>query len=128
MINKADPLGDIDLNGLWQMQQRIHACMEEKGFHDGRTGNGRDDTLVRLCLIHTEVSEAADVVKKKGITTPAALEEFGYELADIAIRLCDLAECTGVGLAGFIEAKMRRNMARPHKYGTPEAGKGVTNG
>lgn len=67
-MNKADPLADIDLNGLWQMQQRIHACMEEKGFHEGRTGNGRDDTLVRLCLIHTEVSEAADVVKKKGIS------------------------------------------------------------
>ena len=48
---------------LAQIVAQVWADMEAKGFHAGR-GTSRDDTLVRLCLVHTEVSEAAQVVKR----------------------------------------------------------------
>ncbi len=102
-------------NWVWQQ-------MEAKGFHDGRTGDGRDDTLVRLCLIHTEVSEAAQLVKRHGVTA-SVRDELVKELADVQIRLLDLAECLNMDLATATEQKMAENMLRPHKYGTPDAGK-----
>jgi NTP pyrophosphatase (non-canonical NTP hydrolase) len=104
---------------LSEWQAHVYAGMDAKGFHAGRSGDGRDDTLVRLCLLTTEVSEAAQVVKRHGLTDPAHKAEFAEELADVAIRLLDLAGCTGVDLEAAVAAKMAKNMARPHLYGTP---------
>lgn len=112
-----------ELLAIRDIQDSIWKAMEAKGFHDGRTGTGRDDTLVRLCLIHTEVSEAAQEVKRHWAGQPngAQLDAFAEELADVAIRLFDLAGCTGVDLGEAISRKMVRNMGRPFLYGTPHA-------
>jgi len=106
---------------------------EAKGFHDGR-GADRDDTLLRLCLVHTEVSEAAQIVKRKwpqsGVgqddkRVPYHLrEEFAEELADVLIRVGDLARCVGIDgyqLSRSILQKHEKNRNREHKYGTPHA-------
>lgn len=42
---------------------------------------------------------------------------FEDELADIMIRVMDLAAYTGVNLESHIKAKMRYNKLRPHKHG-----------
>lgn len=94
---------------------------EDKGFHNGRTA-GRDDTLLRLCLVHTEVSEASQVVKRHGVT-PQSLPDIADELADVVIRVADLAGCLGIDLGKSVEAKLARNRERPHLYGTPQEGK-----
>lgn len=114
MVN--DPVNACDLRAF---QLYVWQEMEKKGFHDGRTGSGRDDTLVRLCLIHSEVSEAAQEVKRHGVTAETR-GKIGMELADILIRLLDLSENLGINLGSYAEEKMRLNVARPHKYGTPE--------
>lgn len=95
---------------------------EDKGFHEGRTASGRDDTLVRLCLVHTEVSEAAQEVKRHwdGKPTEEQIETFGLELADALIRILDIAESVGADLETLVEVKMGRNRSRPYGYGTPQ--------
>lgn len=113
---------DMNLNSL---REWVGNAMSEKGFHDGRSMCGRDDTLVRLCLIHTEVSEAVQVVKRHGVEPDqhASRAMFEEEVADIFIRLFDLCWCVGVDIEVAVVAKMAKNMARPHKYGTPDEAK-----
>lgn len=99
-------------------------AMEAKGFHDGRDA-GRDDTLLRLCLVHTEVSEAAQLAKRHflpGCCPDEHLLAFSEEIADVLIRLFDLAGTLDLDLEAAVQAKMAKNAARPHKYGTPWAG------
>ena len=107
-----------------EMQETAWQIAEDKGFHRGRTGQGRDDTLVRLCLVHSEVTEAVQIVKKQfhdSAAYPQALPvlcEFVEELADVMIRVMDLAHCCGVNLESAIEEKFEKNRNRPEMYGT----------
>ena len=108
-----------------EMQREAWECAEEKGFHNGR-GPTRDDSLIRLALIHTEVSEATQIVKRHGVDAADGsehLEAIGEELADVMIRLGDFAECLGIELQYHVRKKIDANRQRPHLYGTP-AGKG----
>lgn len=113
---------------LHDIQEESWQIAEEKGFHQGRTG-GRDDTLVRLCLIHTEASEAAQVVKRCWCDPPlpAVRETLATELADIVIRVCDLAGCLDIDLEQTVLAKLEANRMRPRLYGTPWSGQGDSN-
>ncbi len=106
-----------------ELQKEAWELAEEKGFHGGNTGNFRDVTLLRLCLVHTEVSEAAQGVKRHwdGLPTNAQRTEFAEELANTVIRILDLAGCVGVDLEEAILHKMEANRKRPHMYGTPQA-------
>ena len=92
---------------------------EAKGFHEGKPAD-RETTLVRLCLLHSEVSEAVQEIKRHGLD---GTEDCLRELADVVIRVGDL-----VGILGathrfpFIVCDvMQANLARPDKYGTPGA-------
>lgn len=98
---------------------------ETKGFHEGR-GEGRDDTIVRLALIHTEVSEATQIVKREWTDAPSdeLKARFAEELADVVIRVLDLAGCVGIELEEAVLHKLKANALRAFKYGTPEEGKG----
>ena len=87
---------------------------EDNGFHEGRA-NSRDDTLVRLCLLHSEVSEAVQLVKRHGPEAGGLAEE----LADVFIRALDLCGCLKIDLDQAMRDKMAKNYARPRKYGTP---------
>lgn len=48
---------------------------------------------------------------------PRKPEGFGSELADIVIRVFDLAEDMGIDLATEIKRKMRYNESRPYRHG-----------
>lgn len=92
----------------------------------------------RLALIHAEVSEALESDRKsqrarvepKDIDTPGTIDSnffdnysqfikgsFEEELADIIIRVADLAGWKGIDLDAHVRAKMRYNSMRPHKHG-----------
>lgn len=114
-----------------------HENAKEKGFYEVEPSIPE-----RLCLIHEEVSEALQA-DRKGIDTN--LEEhsiaellsistkkdnafknvfgvcvkgtFEDELADICIRVFDLAAHQGIDLESHIKAKMRYNKMRPYKHG-----------
>lgn len=100
-----------------ELCQEAWETAEEKGFHEfiPRFGfGGRDGRhfLSLLMLITTEVSEAAEEVRKG-----TDLQHFTEELADVCIRTFDLAWMAGVDLEGAIYNKMDQNASRPRKHG-----------
>ncbi len=108
---------------LNEWRDEVWQLIEAKGFHAGRS-NTRDDVLVRLCLVHTEVSEAAQEVKRHwtGDGDSVVRAKVAEEIADVMIRLLDLCGCLGINLDSAIAAKHAKNAGRPHLYGTPKEG------
>jgi NTP pyrophosphatase (non-canonical NTP hydrolase) len=91
---------------------------DAKGFHgDPHTLRTRDSTLIRLALIHTEVSEATQIVKRYGVEEDLA--RLAEEFADVLIRVADLAGCLAIDLDAAVQAKLVKNAQRPRQYGTP---------
>ena len=81
-----------------------------------------------LALVHSEVSEALEEWRK-GLRLTAIYfnpddegsyrkpEGFPTELADILIRIADLAEGWGIDLEEAITLKTAYNRSRPHRHG-----------
>ena len=102
-----------------QMQFIVHANAKAKGFWDSFQGR-RDVNFIlkQLAMIHSEVSEVLEAVRKEKDDQIIA-EEF----ADILIRVFDLYE--GMQQAGFhlpplghaIESKIHTNNLRAHMHG-----------
>ncbi len=136
-----------NLEHVWQHMRDIayccHRTSKSKGWWEEQEG-GRAMTAteiaMKLCLIHSEVSEALEEVRGGGNITetrfsigrlagdalpvrPGAEEAgdkpegFASELADIVIRVFDLAGGLGIDIAEVIRLKMAFNETRPHKHG-----------
>jgi NTP pyrophosphatase (non-canonical NTP hydrolase) len=113
-----------------KLAKEIHQNARNKGFHDEDKNIGE-----MLCLIHSEVSEALEADRENiysncDISTYSDFDEsfiewfkkhvkdsFEDELADIMIRVMDLAESKGINLEDHIKAKMKYNSLREHKHG-----------
>ena len=109
---------------LSHLQLTAWNIVEQQGLHDAlRTLDVREATLIRLGLVHTEVSEAMQEVKRHGVTAEN-LHTIGEELADILIRVADLAQELHIPLVQEVDQKLAKNRLRPYKYGTPEEGNG----
>ena len=82
-----------------------------KGFHQGRL---HDDAEVPrlLCLIHSEISEAMEAHRND-----EGLERIAEELADVMIRVADLAYWLNLPLARAIDEKLEKNRNRDWKHG-----------
>lgn len=68
-------------------------------------------TSTRLMLIVSEVSEALEALRK------GDKENFKEELADVVIRVCDLAGGLNIDLQEEIINKVIKNISRPYKHG-----------
>ena len=131
---------------LTEIQQEAWSLAETKGLHqDLDPLEPRQTTMIRLALMHTEVTEALNelteplltlihlltlhqqisqatqVVKRRGVT-PETTVALAAELADIVIRTADLAGCLGIDLDTAVAAKMAVNRDRPFQFGTPQEG------
>ena len=124
-----------------EMQKRAHATSIAKGWWDGEEPGSLDSIPAKLCLIHSEVSEALEAYRervglhlldrryqkgKTGLTgefrkggtgKPNKPLGFRSELADIVIRVMDLAERHGIDLQKDIEEKMLYNATRKYRHG-----------
>ena len=128
---------------LGDIQRMAWEIAEKKGQHANLDSlDERSQSLIRLGLAHTEVSEALDEfaeaflpmlkllvlhrqlseatqhVKRDGITIASRMK-IVEELADVIIRCADLAQTIGVDLESAVNRKMMLNAERPQFYGTP---------
>lgn len=85
-----------------------HDVAVSKGFYGENHSKPITDMLL---LIHSEVSEACDAYRNYND------EEFKKELADIAIRLFDLASYLKIDLGSEILNKFDYNKTRPYMHG-----------
>lgn len=117
-----------------ELQKEVHANAIIKGWYEKEKS-----VAEHLALIHSEVSEALeadrnDVAIGLGDMAKTLIEEdndhyfkeefkewvkdtFADELADIVIRVMDLAEWKRIDLQSHVEAKMRYNSLREYKHG-----------
>lgn len=99
---------------LSEIQHQSWQTAEDAGWHDkiSRTIEGQ---CTRLCLIHSEVTEAMEELRTCGTGGYMDGDKpmgFGSELADIIIRVCDLAGETGISLEQEIDRKNAYNRIR----------------
>lgn len=117
-----------------QLTKEVYDNAKSKGFYDDGKANNMGE---RLCLIHSEVSEALEADRKGKYTTSNmdavngwvdnedfkhsflnnVKDNFEDELADIVIRCLDTAAHKGIDLEAHIKAKMRYNSMRPKLHG-----------
>ena len=120
-----------------ELAKKAHENAKSKGFFDTEKNIGE-----MLMLIVTEVAEACEADRKDYYANwdnfnkeLRAQEKAGHkdawktafdihikdtfedELADIMIRVMDLAAFKGIDLHSHIEGKMNRNALREHKHG-----------
>ena len=104
----------------WRHMQKIaheDACL--KGWHEDDAENPWDEAPKWLCLIHSEVSEAMESLRE-GLPLSEKLEgtlEFSEELADVVIRIMDMAGALELDVASAIIKKIKHNKTRPYKHG-----------
>lgn len=108
---------------LPEMQRDCWKVSEEHGWHED---NGDHTMVEKLCLIHSEISEAleewrdgrgADETYFHG-TKP---EGVPIELADAVIRILDLAQIYNIDLTAAIDLKQAYNRTREFRHGGKRA-------
>ena len=107
-----------------------HRMSTDKGWWDGESliSGGKVDTrlfLSKLSLVHSEVSEAVEHLRKSddpGLLAPWHHESgkpdgVAIELADVVIRCMDLSVAAGLDLGAAVAEKMSYNALRPRRHG-----------
>lgn len=104
------------------IQTEAHRNSAQHGFW--REGVTTTVILSKLALIHSEVSETLEIARdpqrrpeEVWYRHDGKPEGMGPEMADIVIRVMDLAEALGIPLAERILQKQEFNRSRPHMHG-----------
>lgn len=97
---------------------KAHEMAVDKGFWP--TWNTREPELreaTAIGLIHTEVSELMEA--HRAVIVDREEHELGMaeEMADVIIRVCDVAGHFGIDLDTAVAEKMAYNATRPAKHG-----------
>ena len=103
-----------------ELQEEVHAVAKEKGWHDTPCTTG---DLISLC--HAELSEAFEQTRISRNYTDIFFndrvgkkpEGFAIELADLIMRVLDIAELYKIDLEQAIKIKLAYNKTRPHRHG-----------
>lgn len=95
---------------LNELADRAHQTASSHGFWDNT------NLPTKLALIHSEVSEALEELRvTKDPANPG--DAFSEELADVLIRVFDLAGRLGIDLDKVVAFKMDRNEERSIRHG-----------
>lgn len=98
-----------------------HEAAKAKGWHDGTDPTSPVQVLAWLALLHSEVSEGVEDIRKgllvETVRSDGKPEGLPSELADVAVRLADICGALGIDLEGAIRRKMAYNATRSHRHG-----------
>ena len=97
-----------------RMQRGVHQNARAHGWWEEQREDG---TLI--ALIMSEAAEALEALRKGNGPDEHCPQFSGaeVELADVVIRIMDMAEARGWDVAGAIVAKHEFNKSRPYKHG-----------
>lgn len=101
-----------DLN---ELARECHEDSISKGFWEGLKPIDVNIGLMKLMLVTTEVAEAAEVLRDDN--DHAWEQHLEEELADIIIRVLDLAEAYQLNIYNGVRQKMAKNLERPMMHG-----------
>lgn len=107
-----------DTPSLLELQHKVHRNAQEKGFYDDAVPT-RSEVAMRLCLIHSEISEALEALRDDGPLSKKlpGVNLFDEELADAVIRILDLCGWLDIDLESVMIAKMDYNSRREFMHG-----------
>ena len=110
------------INGSTMM---CHGLSNESGWWEGLSASDPRDFMVKLCLIHSEVSEAMEGCRKDLMDDHLPHRKMAeVELADAVIRIMDLAGAAGYDLGSAMVEKLQYNQNRADHKVENRASKG----
>lgn len=121
------PAGFVDGLSIRALQQEAHNNACNKGWWDSPDGSFKQLRPIPelLMLVTTEVAEAMeayrDAIALYELDKGKKPVGFAHELADVMIRVADMAEAYGIDLEKAIKQKMAYNATRPHRHGGKRA-------
>ena len=99
-------------HGFYADHDRVLAELRYEGLFDSCEIIERDFVLGQIAKIASECGEAVAAIQHG-----ESIESVAEELADVVIRMLDLAGHMGVDFGKILTGKMERNKQRPYKHG-----------
>ena len=105
---------EVFIDVFTRCQNRVH----DNAVYHGWWDEPREDGTL-IALIMSEAAEALEALRKGNKPDEHCPQFSGaeVELADVIIRIMDMAEARGWDVAGAIVAKHDFNKSRPYKHG-----------
>lgn len=110
----SEDIGDLS----WLMAE-AHNVAVTKGWWDGYNDADVNHEAVKVANVHREVSEAMEAISR-GNPLSEKIPEFTQleeELADVLLRVFDVAEGLNLLLVEAVNAKLRYNKNRTRRHG-----------